>query len=527
MSQTLDNFNPNNSLELPLAKTCKSGNGGCCGNCKNNRASHHDDHDHDHAHVGIQPTANSAVNKKHSSILEAPEHVLSTLERDGSRRWLRPKLSLGKFWHRRRLVAYALVAFFVTLPHLRMGGKPIVLLDIPAREFTFFGHTFLPTDTPLLALGIIGVFLTVAFVTSLSGRLWCGWGCPQTVYMEFFFRPIDRFFEGTKGRGGQPGKSMSGPKHVARFFVYLVLSMALAHTFLAYFVGTDKLAMWLRSSPVQHPFAFLVMAGTTVAMLYDFMFFREQLCLIACPYGRFQSVMLDRQSLIVGYDVKRGEPRGKVHKHATSTSQQGDCIDCKKCVTTCPTGIDIRNGLQMECINCTQCIDACDEVMVKIGKPTGLIRYTSQDEVAGKPRKVLRARPILYAVFLTVVIGAFLAVLSTKYSFDARMLRAAGNPYTYGQTGELRNSMRVRLVNRSNETQQYTIEAISPAGINLQILDANKLTLESGETAIIPVLVEIPREMASGIKTTPAQFLIKDESGNERTLSYTLLGPGR
>ncbi len=347
---------------LPLVKTCKSTGGPCSGNCHKSTATQPDP-------GSAEPMLVSPRSTKHSALLEAPEHVLSTLEKDGSRRWLRPKLSPGKYWHRRRIVAYFLVAFFVSLPHLRYQGKPVFLFDIPAREFTILGHTFLPTDTPLLALGIIGVFLTVAFLTSISGRLWCGWGCPQTVYMEYFFRPIDRFFEGTSGKGGQPTKPMSAVNHVARFLVYVLLSMALAHTFLAYFVGTDRLAMWLRSSPSEHPFAFLVMAGTTVAMLFDFLFFREQLCLIACPYGRFQSVMLDRKSLIVGYDVGRGEPRGKARHNADPSARQGDCVDCKKCVTTCPTGIDIRNGLQMECINCTQCIDACDEVMTKLGRP--------------------------------------------------------------------------------------------------------------------------------------------------------------
>ncbi len=192
------------------------------------------------------------------------------------------------------------------------------------------------------------------------------------------------------GKGGKPKREVTGGWAVARFLVYLVLCMALAHTFLAYFVGTDRLAQWIRSSPIEHPTAFLVMGGTTVAMMFDFLFFREQLCLIACPYGRFQSVMLDRQSLIVAYDGNRGEPRKK-GKH-TAGDDAGDCVDCNQCVVVCPTGIDIRDGLQMECINCTQCIDACDTVMDRVGKPKGLIRYSSQDALAGKPPKLFRVR---------------------------------------------------------------------------------------------------------------------------------------
>ena len=289
-----------------------------------------------------QPTGDP---KPDLPLLDAPEHVLSTLESDGSRRWIHPRLSTGKWWKRRRVVAYALIVFFVVLPHLRINGKPPVLLDIVARKFVFAGHTFLPTDTLLLALAMVGVFVTIVLATALTGRVWCGWGCPQTVYMEFLFRPIDRFFENTVGRGGKAKREVSGGWAVARFLVYLLLCMLLAHTFLAYFVGTDRLAQWIRSSPIEHPTAFLVMGGTTVAMMFDFLFFREQLCLIACPYGRFQSVMLDRSSLIVAYDGNRGEPRKK-GRHIEGDGN-GDCVDCNQCVVVCPTGIDIRDGLQM------------------------------------------------------------------------------------------------------------------------------------------------------------------------------------
>ena len=321
------------------------------------------------------------------ALLEAPEHVLSTLEQDGSRRWLRPRLSMGRWWHRRRVVAYLLMVVFVAVPHIRIGGQPAILLDIPAREFTILGRTFLPTDTLLLALLMLTVFVSIVLVTAIAGRAWCGWACPQTVYMEFLFRPIDRLFEGTAGKGGKAKNAKSFPRQAARFIVYAILCAFLAHTFLAYFVGTDRLSQWVQSSPIEHPVAFFVMAATLGLMLFDFMFFREQLCLIACPYGRFQSVMLDQQSMIVAYDHVRGEPRKK-GKHK-ETDNVGDCVDCNQCVVVCPTGIDIRNGLQMECINCTQCIDACDEVMDRVGSPQGLIRYSSQDSIAGRAKKTV------------------------------------------------------------------------------------------------------------------------------------------
>jgi len=259
----------------------------------------------------------------------------------------------------------------VTLPHLRIGGKPIILLDIAAREFTFFRHTFYPTDTPLVTLLMLTVFFTVMFFTAVGGRLWRGWGCPQTVYLEFLFRPIDRLFAGTRGKGGTSKRSVNAFLQGARLMVYLACSLFLAHTFLSYFIGTEQLSKWMQLSPLKHPQTFGVMAVATAGLMYNFLFFREQLCMVACPYGRFQSVMLDRKSLIVTYDIHRGEPR---HKGRSLAGTGGDCIDCGHCTAVCPTGIDIRNGLQMECIHCTQCIDVCNDVMERIKKPLGLTR---------------------------------------------------------------------------------------------------------------------------------------------------------
>ena len=226
-------------------------------------------------------------------------------------------------------------------------------------------------------------------MTALAGRMWCGWMCPQTVYMEFVFRPIERFFDGPPGAGHRPGPKADdaadgwpSTRSIWRSPLYL------AHTFLAYFVGVEELARWVRRSPLEHPISFLVMVVVTGLMMFDFSYFREQTCLVACPYGRLQSVMLDRDSLIVSYDPCRGEPRRKLrdrHDGGGAPSGAGDCIDCGLCTDTCPTGIDIRDGLQMECVACTQCIDACDAVMTRIGKPKGLIRLSSQAAIAGTP----------------------------------------------------------------------------------------------------------------------------------------------
>ena len=462
-----------------------------------------------------------------SQFLEPEEHVLSTLERDGSRRWLKPKLSHGKLLERRRWFAYFLIIVFTVVPFIKIGGKPLLLLDIPAREFTIFGFTFLPTDTVLLAIFMVGVLLTIVFFTAMFGRVWCGWACPQTVYMEFLFRPIERFFDGTTGRGGHK-KNVPGWRIATKYLVYFVVCFYLANTFLAYFVGVDELKVWITQSPLKHPVPFLVMAFVTVAMMFDFCFFREQLCLVACPYGRFQSVLLDQNSLIVAYDAKRGEPRGKKRKQAAAGKGDalpvmGDCIACNKCVTTCPTGIDIRDGLQMECINCTQCIDACNEVMAKIGAEPDLIRYSSQARDSGKSKSLLRARTIIYPLLLVGIATAFFSVLYLSKSFDAVVLRERGVPFTTRDDGQIMNMLRFKLTNRTDEPMTLESEVVAPAVGTLELVE-DGYVLQPRETKTFHASVSTPKESFQ-MGRADAAVKLTNEKGVSRTLHFRLIGP--
>jgi len=457
------------------------------------------------------------------TLLEPDEHVLSTLESDGRRRWLQPRLSMGQWWKRRRVVAYALMVVFVAIPHLRIFGKPLILLDIARREFTIFGRTFLPNDTLVLALFMLTVFVSIVLVTAVAGRAWCGWVCPQTVYMEFLFRPIDRLFSGTRGKGGKPRGRMNGLRHAARFAVYLALSMFLAHTFLAYFVGTERLSQWIASSPAEHPNAFLVMGATTGLMLFDFLLFREQMCTLACPYGRFQSVMLDRQSLIVGYDHRRGEPRKKGKR--SGDDRAGDCVDCHQCVVVCPTGIDIRQGLQMECINCTQCIDACDNVMDRVGTPRGLIRFSSQAALDGKPKKLFRPRTLVYPLILSVVLGGLVFAIGENSGFDARVIRGQGSPFTIVSGGQVSNSIKLRLVNRTDQQQQYFLEIESPQSAILEVIDPESLRLLPGQSVLVPLGIRFPSSLTFGKGNVTTLMRVTDQSDNQRKLSFRILGP--
>jgi cytochrome c oxidase accessory protein FixG len=457
------------------------------------------------------------------NILPAQQHVLSTLEGDGSRRWLKPKLSRGKLLERRRWLAYILIAVFTLIPFIKIGHKPLVLLDIPARRFTIMTHTFLPTDTVLLAIFMVGVLLSIFLFTALFGRIWCGWACPQTVYMEFLFRPIERFFDGTVGRGG-PKKNVPTWRTVAKYVAYFILCVYLANTFLAYFIGVDKLKVWVTQSPVEHPVPFLVMAFVTFAMMVDFCFFREQMCLIACPYGRFQSVLLDRNSMIVAYDQKRGEPRVKKSKTVSGALPVvGDCIDCGNCVTTCPTGIDIRQGLQMECINCTQCIDACNLVMEKIGRPKDLIRYSSQSRDAGERGSLLRPRTLIYPILLTGILTAFVTVFLMTKTFDAVMLREAGNPYVMTEDGQVRNLIKLKLTNRTDEAMTLSAKILEPAGAVMQIQQAKFKIAPREITQFHASIIAAPTVFQKGQATTVVE--ITNQHGITRTVRFKVLGP--
>jgi cytochrome c oxidase accessory protein FixG len=455
------------------------------------------------------------------TLLPAQEQVLSTLNPDGSRRRIYPRPARGRFYRWRQGVAYGLIALFVLIPHLSAHGKPLILLDLARREFAFFGTTFLPTDTVLLMLLGLAIVIAVVLLTALFGRVWCGWACPQTVYMEWLYRPIERLFEGSPAQQRRLDRSRLNVRRLGKYAAFLLLSMFVAHTFLAYFVGVEQLAQWVRQSPLERPAPFLVMVSVTGLMFFDFAWFREQTCILACPYGRLQSVLLDRQSLIIGYDAGRGEPRGKPTK--PGAAELGDCIDCRACVTTCPTGIDIRAGLQMECIGCAQCVDACDAIMDRLGRARGLIRYSSQDELTGARRQLLRPRVVIYPAIFAIVVGLFVMALGSRPTADVTVLRVAGAPFQL-LSGELvSNQVRLRIVNRGRTERSYTVEVVEAADVRL-IAPQNPVAVAPGRPAQLTFFVAAPRATIVGGERL-VRVRVVDGAGFVWSHEHRLLGP--
>ena len=396
-----------------------------------------------------------------------------SLGTDGQRKRPYPADVKGRFVRARRLVYALLIAFWVALPWIPVNGHPAVFLDIEKRQFFLVGMTFNAQDVWLLFFALSGVGFGLVYATALLGRVWCGWACPQTVFLEAVFRPIERLFNGPRNvaqrrsRDGEWGWDRiwrTGATHAA----YLVAALLVAHVFIAYFVSIPRVFAMVRTSPGAHAEAFAWMLAATGVMYGNFAFFREQLCVVICPYGRLQSVLLDDDSLVVGYDEKRGEPRGhappkkaleSIEAKAAAEPELGDCVDCNRCVVVCPTNIDIRDGLQLDCVACTACIDACDEVMDKVGRERGLIRYDSQRGLREGKRRILRPR--LYAYTAMMLIGAVVATTAfrKREPFEANIMRLQGMPYTH-EGGQIRNSFELHIVNKQSSTATFVVEPV-------------------------------------------------------------------
>ncbi len=380
---------------------------------------------------------------------------VTTIRPDGSRPFLFPADTHGRFTLARRVSAFLLIAFYLSLPWIRIGGYPAVFLDVAERRFHLFGLTLAAQDMWLLFFVITGLGFSLFLITALLGRIWCGWACPHTVFLDHVYRRIERLIDGDAVQRRQLDEApLSGGKvlrRVAKHTLFILVSGAIAHLFLAYFVSLPEVWAMMGAAPVEHWSAFAFMMIFTGTLYFNFAWFREQLCIVICPYGRLQSALIDDHSMVIGYDTRRGEPRGKA-----GTPGSGDCVGCNRCVHVCPTGIDIRQGLQMECVGCTQCIDACDDVMTRLHRPRGLIRYDSQNKFAGRATRWLRPRTALYGVLLLVGASVATWALSTVKPANFGVTRIVGAPYVVSDQ-TIRNQFLVRLVNKRNHAVRFVV----------------------------------------------------------------------
>ncbi len=383
---------------------------------------------------------------------------LSTVDDNGERVWVYPKKPKGKLFNHRAIVAFFLVSFLVAAPFIKLNGLPLILLNVVERKFVIFGAIFWPQDFFIFAVGFIASIVFLALFTVIYGRIFCGWVCPQTIFMEFIFRRVEYLIEGDytaqKKLNRQDWNSEKIIKKTIKHFAFFSIAFLTANLLLAYIIGVDALHEIITDDPKNHTGGLIAILVFSGVFYWIFAFFREQVCTIACPYGRLQGTLLDKDSVVVAYDYERGEPRGKLRKNKERTL--GDCIDCKQCVHVCPTGIDIRNGTQLECINCTACIDECDSIMDRIGKPKNLIGYISEKNIKKRSKFKLSARAYAYSTVLVLLIGLVVGLLATRDQLAFTILRAKGITYQKAENGDFINLFEVKMLNKSMEDLNVT-----------------------------------------------------------------------
>lgn len=416
---------------------------------------------------------------------------VTTINEDGSHFKLHPADVSGKFTVWRRLVAYLLIFVYAALPWIPINGYPAVFLDTANRQFHLFGLTLAVQDLWVLFFLISGLGFTLFFVTSLLGRIWCGWTCPYTVFLDHVFRRIERLVDGdAPARKKLDNAPMSGSKLVKRIIkhgLYLLCATLIAHIFISYFVSLKGLYGFIQEGPADHKISFGAIAFLTIVLYFCFSWFREQFCIVMCPYGRIQSALSDDNTMVIGYDHQRGEPRGKA-----SDPSNGDCIDCRRCINVCPTGIDIRNGLQLECIGCAACIDACNDIMRKLDRPTGLVRYSSHNVLHGQKQKIIRPRIFAYMALMLLGASAFgFTAYKKARPFTAQVNKMPGSPFQKDNLG-VRNVYQIHLFNKRNQDVKFDV-SVKDAPEWLQLSGTTKdIALEAQEEKTYSVVAIAP-----------------------------------
>lgn len=419
-------------------------------------------------------------------------HRASSILPDGRRNKVHLGDVSGRFSAFKTWFFGLLILVYIALPVIKIGGHPAILFDIEARRFYIVGSVFNAQDAYLVFFLISGVIFSLFYLTAVAGRVWCGFACPQTVFLEGVFRRIERWVEGPRATqialAKAPWSWTKLRKLVLKHGVYLLCALAIAHVFLGYFIPLEELFTYMKEDPRDHWTSFMWIVAVTAGLYVNFAWFREQLCLIVCPYGRMQSALIDDDTIVVGYDSRRGEPRGK-----KKDSSRGACINCRRCVDVCPTGIDIREGLQLECIGCANCIDACNDIMRKVGQAPNLIRFDSLNGLAGKPKRILRPRLYLYTVMLLVGIGVLSFSLCQRRGVTVSLLRLSGAPYIVA-ADIIRNQYTLHLINKTTARSTFSVEPISQIPEATFVLPIAQVALDSLEGRELPFFVQLKRQ---------------------------------
>ncbi len=448
----------------------------------------------------------------------------SSVRPDGTHNTVHPADVKGRFTSRRNILFVVLIAIYALLPVITIGGHPAVFLDVAARRFYLFGAAFNAQDVWLVFFLLSGLGFALFVITTVLGRIWCGYACPQTVFLEGIFRRIERWVEGPRGMRLRRNAAAANRAKLIRKMIthtlYVIAALFVTHIFTSYFVSIRGLWSMMGAGPGAHPFAFGWIVVTTAVIYFNFAFFREQLCLVICPYGRLQSVMTDYDTLVIGYDKTRGEPRGK-----KADPNAGDCVDCNRCVVVCPTGIDIRNGLQLDCIGCAACVDACNEIMLKVKREPGLIRYDSLRGFDGKKRRLWRPRLGFYAVMAVAGLVAATIAFRSHENVESRLLRTQGAPYVL-DGDEIRNSYELHIVNKGNDEMVVTIAADSSSSSRVRyVLSEEQLTLASGRSHTLAVFAFVDAKAASKPKDVLLHIRQEKPEVREWTVSSRFLAP--
>lgn len=450
---------------------------------------------------------------------------VATVDAAGKRVWIYPQKPKGPLYEARKLISYLYLLILVGLPFLKVNGHPLFLVNVIERRFILFGQIFWPQDFFIFAIGLLVFVVFITLFTVVFGRVFCGWICPQTVFMELIFRRIEYLFEGDAAQQKMLAKAPwtvdKWLRKLGKWGSFALLSILFANTFLAYIIGVDELRKIVTEPISSHAGGFSAMLIFSGVFFFVYLWFREQVCTVVCPYGRLQGVLLDRNSIVVAYDYQRGEQRGKFKKN--ETRELGDCIDCNQCVKVCPTGIDIRNGTQMECINCTACIDACNHMMDAVGLPRNLIRYASENEISKRKPWKFNTRMKAYSVVMVLLLVFESVLLLTRTDVGATMIRTSGQLYQEQPGGKLSNLYNYKFINKTYTDKKIELRPVNFQG-EIRLIGAQKLQIPKGSDISGEMFVILDRKQIHDRKTVLKIGVYEDQK-RVSTVTTSFVGP--